>query len=139
MSKSEFCGCMAGPNDPDPNCKVCGGTGRGTQEPIGYCVWITPTKLAGCAKSAKGSFPVYAAAQTHTTIAMKTALRIIEDEIKAVEAKPASDFSSDYYGDPSVPGGTFSWSKKDEELHYLNKDADVLRASLTALEDTTHA
>ena len=30
-------------------------------EPIGYCVWITPTKLAACAKSAKGAFPVYAA------------------------------------------------------------------------------
>ena len=30
-------------------------------DPIGYCVWITPTKLASCAKSAKGAFPVYAA------------------------------------------------------------------------------
>jgi hypothetical protein len=30
-------------------------------EPIGYCVWISPTKLAACAKRTSQSFPVYAA------------------------------------------------------------------------------
>jgi hypothetical protein len=28
-------------------------------QPVGYCVWISPTKLASCAKSAKGAFPIY--------------------------------------------------------------------------------
>lgn len=27
---AEFCGCMAGPNDPDPQCEECGGSGRAT-------------------------------------------------------------------------------------------------------------
>ncbi|OHV81658.1 hypothetical protein [Rhizobium sp. LCM 4573] len=62
--------------------------------------------------------------------AMETALRIIDQKIKAVEAKPESEFGSDFYGDPSVPGGTFAWSKKDEELHYLRRDAQALRAAL---------
>lgn len=35
-------------------------------EPVGYCVWITPTKLAACAKSAKGSFPVYSWDSNHS-------------------------------------------------------------------------
>lgn len=30
-------------------------------EPIGYCVWISPTKLAACGKRTSQSFPVYAA------------------------------------------------------------------------------
>ena len=32
---------------------------RTAQEPVGHCIWITPTKLAACAKSSRGSFPVY--------------------------------------------------------------------------------
>lgn len=35
MSKAvtgEFCGCMAGPNDPDPKCSECGGTGKPSHE-----------------------------------------------------------------------------------------------------------
>lgn len=36
----------------------------GGNEPIGYCIWISPTKLAACAKRTAGSFPVYAAPRT---------------------------------------------------------------------------
>lgn len=66
-------------------------------------------------------------------IVAQTALSIVEGEIKSVEAKPESDFGWDFYGNPEVPGGTYSWSKKDEELHYLNRDADVLRTFVSSL------
>jgi hypothetical protein len=35
-------------------------------DPVGYCVWISPTKLAACAKSMRNSFPVYASPQPVT-------------------------------------------------------------------------
>jgi hypothetical protein len=30
-------------------------------KPIGYCIWISPTKLAACASRTPNSFPVYGA------------------------------------------------------------------------------
>lgn len=48
-------------------------------EPIGYCVWING-KLAGCAKSHRGAFPVYAspALAAQTADAVPVAIKPLE-------------------------------------------------------------
>ncbi|OKP69609.1 hypothetical protein BTE77_27855 [Ensifer adhaerens] len=49
-------------------------------EPTGYCVWING-KLAGCAKSHSGSFPVYASTQPASTALVEPTSFVLTQEL----------------------------------------------------------
>lgn len=60
---------------------------------------------------------------------LETAIAVVSAEIERVEKAPDSEFTVNWMGDPEVPGGTMSWSTRDEQLHYLRIDLANLKAA----------
>ncbi len=48
---------------------------KAAPDPVGHCIYISGKKLAACAKSMPGSFPIYSAATVATFISREEALR----------------------------------------------------------------